>query len=74
MRSEILGEKEPMEGSQKDAKRRGRGPASNANSPKDTEGVLQMDGACGYLNGGLAAEAFTTSLRLHCRQMHRLED
>ena len=25
-------------------------------------------------NGGLAAEALTTSLRLHCKQMGRLED
>ena len=56
MRSEILGEKEPIEKSQKDAKRRGRGPASNANSPKDTDGVLPMDSTCCYLNDGLVAK------------------
>ena len=33
-----------------------------------------MDGTCCYPNGGLAAEALTTSLRLHCKQMGRLED
>ena len=74
MRSEILGEKEPMEESQKDTKRKGRGPASNANSPKDTDGVLPMDSTCSYLNDGLMAEALATSLRLHPRQMGRLED
>ena len=74
MRSEILGEKEHMEESQKDTKRKGRGPASNANSPKYTDGVLQMDSTCCYLNDGPVAETLPTSLRLHPRQMGRLED
>ena len=74
MRSEIFGEKEPIEGGQKTAKRRRHRPGPHADSPKDTEGVLQMDGTCCYLNGGLEAEPLTTSLRLHCRQMRWLED
>jgi hypothetical protein len=40
---------------------------------KNTEGILQMDGACFHLNGGLVAEAFTTSLRLNSEQMRKLE-
>ena len=63
-----------MEEIQKNPKQRRRGPGPHAYSSKDTEFVLQMDGTCCYLNGGLAAEALTISLRLHCRQMGRLED
>ena len=74
MRSEILGEKEPIEASQKSAERRRRGPGPNAASPKDTEGVLQMAGTCCYLNGCLVAEALATSLRLRSKHMGRLED
>ena len=74
MRSEILGEKEPIEASQKGAERRRRGPGPYTHSPKDTDGVLQMDGTCCYLNGGLVAEALATSLRSCSRQMRRLED
>ena len=74
MRSEILEENEPIEGSQKNAERRRRGPGPYAYSPKNTDGVLQMDGMCCYLNDGLVAEAPPTSLRLRARHMGKLED